>query len=106
MNAWQFHAHPEVWVLVASIVLMGVYAVRVIGPKVVRDGSPIVTWRQTVWFGLAVLSMWAAADWPIHDIGERYLYVVHMLQHLVLTMVAAPLFLMATPTWLARLLVG
>ena len=106
MNAWQFHAHPEVWVLVASIVVMAVYAVKVIGPKAVRDGSPIVTRRQVVWFVLAVLVLWAAADWPIHDIGEQYLYVVHMTQHLMFTMVAAPLFLLATPTWLARLVVG
>src|SRR3954454_5028029 len=106
MNAWQFHAHPEVWVLVASIVVMAVYAVKAIGPKAVRDGSPIVTRRQAVWFVLAVLVLWAAADWPIHDIGEQYLYVVHMMQHLMLTMVAAPLFLLATPTWLARLVVG
>ena len=50
--------------------------------------------------------MWVAADWPVHDIGERYLYFVHMIQHMLLTMVAAPLFLLATPTWLARLVVG
>jgi putative membrane protein len=92
--------------LVASVVALAVYAVRVIGPKVIRDGSPIVSRRQKGWFALAVVTMWAAADWPVHDIGERYLYSVHMFQHLVLTMAVAPLFLLATPTWLARLIVG
>ena len=92
--------------LVASVVGLALYAVRVIGPKVVRDGSPIVTGRQKGWFFLAIVTMWAAADWPVHDIGERYLYSAHMLQHLVLTMAVAPLFLLATPTWLARLIVG
>ena len=106
MNAWQFHPHPEVWVLIASIIGFAVYAVKVIGPKAVRDGSPIVTRRQMLWFVLGVLVLWAAADWPVHDIGERYLYLVHMTQHLAFTMVVAPLFLMATPTWLARLIVG
>src|SRR5438105_1644424 len=106
MNPWQFHAHPEVWMLVAAIVVSGVYAVRVIGPKAVRDGSPIVTGRQKSWFALGVLVLWAAADWPVHDIGERYLYFVHMLQHLAFTMAVAPLFLLATPTWLARLIIG
>ncbi len=106
MDPWKFHAHPEVWVLVASILAFAVYAVRVIGPKAVRRGETIVTRRQVVWFVLALLTMWAAADWPIHDIGENYLYFVHMIQHLMLTMIAAPLFLMATPTWLARLIVG
>jgi putative membrane protein len=106
MNAWKFHAHPEVWVMVVSIVAMAVYAVKVIGPKVVRDGSPIVTRRQIGWFTAGVVTLWAAADWPIHDIGEQYLYSVHMMQHLMITMIAAPMFLLATPTWLARLIVG
>jgi putative membrane protein len=106
MNPWRFQPHPEVWLLIASIVGLAIYAVRVIGPKVVRDGSPIVTRRQKGWFALAVLMMWGASDWPVHDIGERYLYFVHMLQHLTFTMAVAPLFLLATPTWLARLIVG
>ena len=92
--------------MIASIVGLAIYATRVIGPKVVRDGSPIVTRRQKIWFLLAVLLMWAASDWPVHDIGERYLYFVHMMQHLTFTMAVAPLFLLATPTWLARLIVG
>ena len=46
MNAWAFQPHPEVWLLIASIAGLGIYAARVIGPKVVRDGSPIVTRRQ------------------------------------------------------------
>ncbi|MEY2462105.1 MAG: putative rane protein, partial [Acidimicrobiaceae bacterium] len=35
-----------------------------------------------------------------------YLYSVHMVQHLLMTFVVPPLFLLATPTWLARLIVG
>ena len=50
--------------------------------------------------------LWLASDWPIHDIAEERLYSVHMVQHLLLSYVAAPLFLLATPTWLARLVVG
>ena len=47
--------------------------------------------------------LWVAADWPVHDIGEQYLYLVHMSQHLVLTLVVPPVMLLATPEWLARL---
>jgi putative membrane protein len=72
----------------------------------VRDGSPVVSRRQKGWFVLALLMLWGAADWPVHDIGEQRLYFVHMLQHLAFTMAVAPLFLLATPTWLARLIVG
>jgi putative membrane protein len=106
IDPWTFHPHPEVWFLIAAIVGLAMFAVRVIGPKAVRDGSPVVTGRQRAWFVLAVATLWIAADWPMHDIGERYLYFVHMVQHLMLTMIVAPMFLLATPTWLARLIVG
>ncbi len=46
--------------------------------------------------------MWLASDWPIHDIGERYNFSVHMVQHLMYTMVVPPLILLGTPTWLFR----
>jgi putative membrane protein len=106
VSPWRFQAHPEVWLLVASIVGLALYATRVIGPKMVRGGEPVVTGRQRGWFIAAVVMLWVSADWPLHDIGEQYLYFVHMAQHLVLTMIVPPLFLLATPTWLARLIVG
>ena len=53
-----------------------------------------------------MLMLWAASDWPIHDIGEEYLYSAHMLQHMMLSYFLPPLALLATPTWLMRVLVG
>ena len=69
-------------------------------------GQPVVTRRQ-VWLlrrgdGAAVRRQ----HWPIHEIGEDYLYSVHMLQHMMLSYFMPPLVLLATPTWLLRLLVG
>jgi putative membrane protein len=101
-----FQPHPEVWLLVVALFGLAAYAVRVIGPKVVRDGAPVVSRRQVGWFVGGVLVLWAASDWPVHDIAEERLYSVHMVQHLLLSYVAAPLFLLATPVWLARLVVG
>ena len=98
--------HPEVWLLVTSLITLYVWAGRVIGPKVVPAGSPAYTRRQIGCFVGGVLLLVAAADWPVHDIGEKYLYLVHMGQHLVLTLVMPPLMLLATPEWLARLVVG
>jgi putative membrane protein len=101
---WQ--PHPEVWLLLVALVVLGVVAVRVVGPKAVRDGSPVVTRRQIGWFAAGVVVLAVASDWPVHDIAEERLYSVHMVQHLLLSYVAPPLFLLAMPTWLARLVVG
>jgi putative membrane protein len=101
-----FQPHPEVWILVVGMLGLGWYAARVVGPKAVRDGSPIVTRRQVGWYLTGVVLLWVSSDWPIHDIAEERLYSVHMVQHLLLSYVVPPVFLLATPIWLARLVIG
>jgi putative membrane protein len=103
---WRWVPHPEVWLLVGGLIGLYVYAARVIGPKAVPGGVAPVTAGQKRWFALGILLLWLAADWPVHDIGEQYLYLVHMAQHTVLTLVIPPVLLMATPEWLARLVLG
>ncbi len=103
---WRWVPHPEVWVLVGGLIVLYTYAVRVIGPKAVPAGRPVVTPLQRAAFVAGIVLLWVATDWPVHDIGERYLYLVHMSQHLVLTLVMPPLLLLATPEWLARLVLG
>ncbi len=105
VNPWEWKPHPEVWLLVAGIVGLGFYATRVIGPKIVTDG-PVVTTKQRRYFVIAVVGLAIAADWPMHDIAEQYLYSVHMLQHLLITFFIPIFFLQATPEWLARLIIG
>src|SRR5215204_6471099 len=101
---WRWQPHPEVWFLLASAVGLSLYATRVIGPKVVPEGEPVVTGRQKIAFVLGVSVLWLASDWPMHDIAEEHLYLVHMIQHFLLTLVMPPLLLLATPAWLAHLL--
>lgn len=105
-DPWRFQAHFEVWLLVGALVAGWVYAVRVIGPRVVPTGSPVVTVRQRRAFIGAILLLWLSSDWPVHDIAEEYLYFVHMVQHMSLTYFMPPLVLLATPEWLLRVIVG
>lgn len=104
-DPWRFQLHPEIWLLVAALVAGYVYAVRVIGPKVIPHG-PVVTRRQVVTFSFMITLLWVSTDWPMHDIAEEYLYAVHMVQHMSLTMFVPPLALLATPEWLFRLVIG
>ncbi len=106
VDVWRFQPHPEVWLLIVGVVALGYYAAHVIGPSVVADGQPVVTGAQTGYFAAAVALLWVASDWPMHDVSEEYLYSVHMIQHLLMTFVIPPLFLLATPQWLARLVVS
>ncbi|MCU1398211.1 MAG: hypothetical protein JWN62_1320, partial [Acidimicrobiales bacterium] len=105
-DPWAFHAHPEVWALVLLLIGAYIYAVRVIGPTAVPPGTPVVTRRQQVYFVATIVTLWAASDWPIHDIGETYLYSAHMLQHMMLSYFLPPLAVLAMPEWLLRLIIG
>ncbi|HMJ78233.1 MAG TPA: cytochrome c oxidase assembly protein [Iamia sp.] len=105
-HVWRFQVHPEVWLLVAALAGLYVWAARVVGPKVVPAGQPVLTRRNMVAAGFGIVLLWAASDWPMHDFGEEYLYAVHMVQHTLLTLVVPPLALLATPRWLADLILG
>ena len=103
-DPWRWQPHPEVWLLVLAVIFFGFWAKR-IGPKVLPVGTPIATTPQKICFIVAVLLLYLAADWPVHDIAEEHLYFVHMIQHVVITLIVPPLFLLALPSWLARLII-
>ena len=105
VSAWDYEFHPEVWLLVAAIIGLGVYSVRSIGPLAVSAGEPVATIAQKRFFVAGVALLWFAADWPMHDIAEEHLYFVHMLQHLLISFIVPPLLLLAMPAWLARLII-
>lgn len=99
ISPWRFQAHPEVWLLVAFVVGAYIYAVRVIGQLVVKDG-PVISVKQRNAFIAGILLLWLSSDWPIHDLSEEYLYSVHMFQHMTLSYFMPPLVLLAIPKWM------
>jgi putative membrane protein len=98
--------HPEVWLLVGAIAAGYAIAVKRLGPSLAPTGSAVVTRFQISTFSAGLLAMWVASDWPIHDLAEHYFFWVHMVQHTTYAIIAAPLLLMGTPTWLARWLMS
>ncbi len=101
-SPWEWHPHPDVWLLVAA--LLGAYwlAVTRLGPSRVAPGEAVVSRRQATLFTLGVAALWVHADYPVHDLGEHYLFSVHMVQHIGFTLIAAPLMLLGLPAWLVR----
>jgi putative membrane protein len=106
LDPWRFQAHPEVWLVVLFLIGSYIYMVRSIGPHAVAEGEPVVTRRQVGSFAGAMALLWIGADWPVHDIGEEYLYSAHMVQHMIFTLFFPPLALLATPEWMLRLIIG
>src|SRR5437868_13243976 len=95
-----FRAHVDVWVILGSLAAAYLIACR---RHAERIGVPVSDRaRRLFLIGVAVLLI--GADWPIHDLAERYLYCIHMAQHLLFALVAAPLLVAGTPAWLWRVL--
>jgi putative membrane protein len=97
MPAW--HPHPDVWLLLGG--LWAAYLVAVRRHRATRADAKDRR-RRTTLFSIGMACLWFGADWPVHDLAEGYLYSAHMVQHMVFTLVAAPLLIAGTPAWMWR----
>lgn len=91
-------------------VLIGLLALEIgyllcIGPwrRRFEGATPVGRGRQTA-FVLGVLALGLALASPL-DALVPYLLTAHMVQHLLVTIVAPPLLLLGTPAWLLRAVV-
>ena len=55
-----FQWHPEVWLLVSFLTGAYIYMVRVIGPKAVGPGEPVVTRTNIVTYSMAMVLLWVS----------------------------------------------
>ena len=60
-DIWRFQPHPEVWVLVAGLATLYTYAIKVIGPRAVPAGQPVVRRRQVGCFIAGLTILWLAS---------------------------------------------
>lgn len=92
--------HPSV--LIGTALLAALY-VWGIGPARRRWslGPPAGAWRILA-FVLSTVVLLVSLNGPIHDLSDYYLFWVHMVQHLLLTLVWPPLLLLSLPDWLLR----
>jgi putative membrane protein len=82
-------------VLVLYLLCVGRYRNRFAG------FAPVPPLRQVAFISGLVVMLIALAT-PLDTLGDHYLFTAHMLQHLLLTLIAAPLLLGGTPAWLLR----
>ena len=88
--------------------LVALYVVWTGSKNLTAQGKQIhpVTRGQRWAFGGACAALLIALNPPLEDWAEHYLLVMHMVQHLILIFVVAPLLIIGTPDWLLRKLVG
>ncbi|MEO8457743.1 MAG: cytochrome c oxidase assembly protein, partial [Chloroflexota bacterium] len=97
-NWYTWHLHPDVIVLCLGLLVAYWYAVTIWRPHLVDAGR--VKRRQVAFYVSGVAVLYLAGGTPLHDLSEGWLLSAHMLQHLLFSLVAAPLLLAGVPTWL------
>jgi putative membrane protein len=84
-------------------VLLLIY-VALIGPfRPASSGR--VEGQRVAAFVSGILTLFLALTGPLGDLAGTFLFSAHMVQHLMLTVIAPPLLLFGTPGWLIRPLV-
>jgi putative membrane protein len=63
--------------------------------------APVSPGRQLAFVG-ALATVYLALASPVDELSDYYLFSVHMVQHLLLTLVLPPLLLIAIPGWMLR----
>ena len=95
-----WHGHPDVLIGLAAFeafYLLGV------GPLRERYGlAASVEPIKVATFTAGVLVIFVALVSPLHELSDKYLFSAHMLQHILLTLVAPPLLIKGIPPWLLR----
>lgn len=88
--------------IVMAALVLGVYGVTVLEAR--RKGITYPVGRgKAAAFVLGALTLLVGSSWPIHQLGESYLFSVHMVEHMLYIFVAAPLILWGTPGWMLEL---
>lgn len=89
---WSWQPYPGVWLFVLTLAA-GYGTLR---QRRWEGAPPVPRWR-TACFAAGILVLWAALDWPIGALGAGYLASVHMVQFLLISLVAPPLLLLGVP---------
>lgn len=88
------------WLLIAGMLVGYWWLIRRLAPLYAPAGARPVTRRQSAAFAIAVVTLWAVSDWPLHDLAEEVFLWVHMVEHVTLAFVVVPLLLVGVPDWL------
>lgn len=102
---WQPALSPHASTLLGTAILGALYAWGITVARRRWSLGPPATAAQIASFTAALLVLVVSLNGPIHDLSDYYLFLVHMLQHLLLTLLFPPLLIYGTPEWLLRPLV-
>lgn len=98
-----WHLHPEA--IVPLVIIEGLYLWTVAAMHRRSPETRPLSDMTVMFFTLGILVIYISVGTPLDDLADHYWLSAHMLQHLVLSMVAPAFLLLGLPGWLLRPLV-
>jgi putative membrane protein len=98
-SSWELHEST----LIGCLLWVGIYLYG-IGParrKYQLSATPADPLQVASFLG-GTLFFFLSLNGPLHDLSDNFLFSAHMVQHLVITLIVPPLWLMGLPDWLVR----
>src|SRR5690349_9683342 len=100
-TGWVFYPSVLIgftWWTVTYVLATGQFRIR-------HNWGKPSTFLQQAAFHIGTLVGLIALVSPLDKLGDEYLFSAHMIQHLLLMFVTAPLWLVGTPYWLIDLII-
>ncbi len=85
--SWAWQPYPGVWLFIALLV-GGYFRATRTQPRRTRERALFIA---------GILLLWAALDWPLGPLGAGYLASIHMVQFLLIALLAPPLLILGLP---------
>lgn len=100
-----WHPQIDVWVIL-GLVGFAYWYFNTRAPRPLQPVSSTPRPRQWMFFYVGLGLVWVVSDWPSHDLAETSLYWVHMVDHMVITLIGPPLMLMGLTRSMADQIFG
>lgn len=99
-----FSVHPSTVLGVAAAATLYEWRARQGAREAALLGAPVNELHagHRAAFHGALLLLLLSLNGPLHDLSDEYLFSAHMVQHLMLQLVIAPLALLGLPGWMLR----
>ena len=98
---WDFHPSIVIGILVMTVL----YTLGITRWRVKYGWSDTIDRGRAALFYSSMVLLWFTLDGPLHHLSDELLFSAHMVQHLVLQLIWAGMFLMSMPPWLLRPLI-
>lgn len=101
LSVTSFTVHPSTVIGILGLAGLYEYEARRAVDTATRDSRRPTRGQRTAFYGGLAIMFFSLNGW-LHDLSDVYLFSAHMLQHLLLALVVAPLLIMGTPGGMIR----